>query len=46
MFDDRCLPVYLLAVMVVLIGALLSVALYMQQRRAVHDGRPNPSRGT
>ncbi|WP_433497273.1 hypothetical protein ACQP1K_20225 [Sphaerimonospora sp. CA-214678] len=39
MFDGRYLPVYVLAVVLLLIGALISAALYAQQRRAVRrDG--------
>ncbi|WP_067184399.1 hypothetical protein [Microtetraspora niveoalba] len=40
MFDGRYLPVYGLAVVLLLVGALVSAGLYVQQRRAVHrDGR-------
>ncbi|MEZ0071665.1 hypothetical protein [Planotetraspora sp. GP83] len=44
MFDSHYLAVYLLAVILVLIGALVSVALYMQQRRAMRrNGWPHES---
>ncbi|MFJ2031681.1 hypothetical protein [Streptosporangium sp. NPDC087985] len=37
MFDSRYLPVYLLALTLVLVGALLSVVLYLQQRRVTRQ---------
>ncbi len=35
MFDTRYLPVYALAIVLLLVGALISAALYAQQRRAM-----------